>query len=82
MNDSDETLSIRDKIALEVLHALIARIPSKESPYSDPLKFFLEYWDAKDHEQNKYANERMEHMVRTAYRIADIVRRVRLSAFE
>lgn len=81
MEDQEDKLTLRDKFAIEVLQALIARSPEKQ--YDDRLKFFIENWDFKKQAGIvKLADDQMRTLVRAAYRIADIMREIRLTAFE
>lgn len=81
MEDQEDKLTLRDKFAIEVLQALIARSP--EEQYDDRFKNFIEYWNWKGGvDMPKLVDEQMRTLVRAAYRIADIMREIRLIAFE
>lgn len=82
MEDQEEKFSLRDKFAIEILQALINRLPAKDF---DLIKSFTEHWhltDTKNADIAKYYCERMDHLIRTAYKIADLMRENRLSAFK
>ena len=81
MEDQEDKLTLRDKFAIEILQALITRSPEKQ--YDDRLKLFIDNWNFKGgHDVPKLVDEQMRTLIRAAYRIADIMREIRLTAFE
>jgi hypothetical protein len=82
--DNEKPIDLRDKIALEVLNAIISNSRDGNSTTQDIL-YYIEYDSSEDQEnkiQRSYAEKRFTKIVRSCYRVADIVRKVRLSPFE
>ncbi len=81
MEDEDNKLSLRDKCAIEILQALIMRTTG--TSFDDRVKFFIDHWNFKSQPDiMQLADDQMRALIRAAYRIADIMREVRLTAFE
>ena len=72
----DEDIRLRDKFAIEILQSLLA---SNLSGVAN----FVTFHNSTDNPDTRKVNfEKMEHTVRAAYKIADIMRKVRLTSFE
>lgn len=85
---AEKPLDLRDKIALEVLNGIIANSKDNNDTTKD-LLFYLTYDldtvvgdDREAKKQKEYAAKRFERLIRGCYRVADIMRKVRLSTFE
>lgn len=68
MSDSDDEMSLRDKLAIEILNTFLVADQGKQ--------FSI------DKDESKWVSQKAERLVRSAYKFADIVRKVRMSAFE
>jgi hypothetical protein len=76
----DEDIRLRDKFAIEILSALIGK--SNSNLIGDFI-FNMDPAYKNDHPMdNKAAVQHLELSVRAAYKIADIMRKVRLTSFE
>jgi len=76
----DEDIRLRDKFAIEILGSLINA--SNSNLISDFI-FNMDPAYKNDHPMdNKAAIQHLELSVRAAYKIADIMRKVRLTSFE
>ena len=85
MSDDDKPLDLRDKLALEILNGLLAGDPTYCSKHSGAIKgvgasitFYNSLKNPRDQEE---AKKKAEHLIRTSYMMADIMRKVRLTAF-
>jgi hypothetical protein len=72
--DDNEELTLRDKMAIAIFQGII----SSEDSSSD----FVETFDSKDIDQKNHYSKRMERKIRAAYKLADMMRKVRLAPFE
>lgn len=92
--DDEKPFDLRDKLAIEILNGLLASGRDQTSTLvadlvhyvipeptrgDDPHSKAVRRQDAEDAE---YAAKRLERIVRACYKTADIIRKVRLSAFE
>ena len=78
----NEELTLRDKFAIEVLSCLISDEGNKRYfIIQDQLKL-KPYLIPSELEMIERANNYMENCCRAAYKIADIMRKIRLTAFE
>lgn len=91
----DEKFDLRDKLAIEILNGLLASGRDQTSSIMADVVYYLvphtpsESGDPKhdravrlhDEQTAKIAEERMERIVRSCYKLADIMRKVRLDAF-
>ncbi len=77
MSDEKE-LDLRDKIALEILNGILSNASDNNSMVVADVRFYINHKDASIRDT---AAERMEDLIRSCYRLADIVRKVRLTAF-
>jgi maltoporin len=76
--DDDEEIRLRDKFAIEILGSLLGK-----ETYNDEVANFITYHSSNDNPHTKSNSyKRMEHTIRAAYKIADIMRKVRLTSFE
>lgn len=78
MNEPEDELSLRDKFAIEILNGLIMR--DNQDPSSIIIDFVNHFSD-KDEGGKNSAYRRMEYLVRCAYKMADVMRKVRLTTF-
>jgi hypothetical protein len=79
--EDDKPFDLRDRIALEILNGLISH--SRNS--LDHADFAQEIMDNIGHSDKGVrdgAAKRIEHRIRSCYKVADIMRKVRLSTFE
>jgi len=81
--DDEKPFDLRDKLAIEILQALITYHKPTTSSFtgSDTAHYFLCCFDNKDSNADSCTRS-MERLIRAAYKAADIMRKVRLSAFE
>lgn len=86
MSDEEEKpLDLRDKIALEVLNGLISHSKNDTGNLIADIFHYINYRSEDVRYMNKIrkdSSERLERAVRACYKVADIVRKVRLSSFE
>jgi hypothetical protein len=75
--DNEKPMELRDQLALQILQAIFCNEASK-----DFLITYIYHFDDKDTSWAKNVNDRAEERIRAAYKIADIMRKVRLPAFE
>jgi hypothetical protein len=84
MMDDEKPFDLRDRLAIEILNGLLAN-SSKENSLAGEVITYLTYDDSSQKTveavEAKYT-KKVEKVVRNCYKVADIVRRVRLSAFE
>lgn len=76
--EDDEEFSIRDKMAIAIFQGLL------EHSISD-ISDFIGYFDTKDpdkQEAKKHFSSKMERKIRASYKLADMMRKIRLSSFE
>lgn len=74
----EKPTELRDHIALEILNGII----SHSTPGSGLKMTLQNFFQDSDPQLRKYAEKHLEETIRNCYRVADIVRRVRLSTFE
>ena len=72
--DDEKPFDLRDRLAIEVLNGILSNSQNQRL-IPDMLHYIA---DGKYEE----ANERVEKVIRACYRVADMIRKVRLSAFE
>lgn len=94
MSDEEKPLDLRDKIALDIINSLIVGNPSfhrtKESSsytytnddHIGTAQSLINGFSSTHKPSKNDAVEKMENIARTAYKMADIIRKVRLSSFE
>lgn len=75
-SDVDE-YGLRDKFAIEVLQAFISR---EGDSTAGIVGTFINGQDGEDWVQ-QMGDERMESLIRAAYKVADMMRKVRLTVF-
>ena len=76
--DDEKPLELRDRIALELLNGLI----SNGNSNNDTLSELQHYICHEDKGVRKTTEKKFEHWIRSCYKVADIMRKVRLSTFE
>lgn len=79
MSDED-SFTFRDKAAIEILAALIKQDNNKEAYNTVDTLVNGGYYNSEP--DKKYAEERMLVFIRASYKIADLMRKVRLTVFE
>lgn len=75
--DEEKPFDLRDRIAMEILNGVLSNDHGKNR--AEDIDRFL---DNEDTDWGKDTPKRVERLIRNCYRVADIVRKVRLSAFE
>lgn len=94
--DDDDKLTLRDKLAIEILNGALANgrdqtstimadvvyylVPDYQSDGSDPKHD--QAVKIRDEQSAKAAEHRMERLIRSCYKMADIMRKVRLTPFQ
>lgn len=85
MSDEEKPLDLRDKLALEILNGLLANDPTY---YSTNMGNVLgvganihHYHKSSFEPDKEKARLQAEELIRTAYMMADVMRKVRLTAF-
>lgn len=85
MSDEEKPLDLRDKLALEILNGLLAGDITFYPPGSVKTRsvthHIYSYCDSTDESDMKIAKEHSEKLIRMAYMMADMMRKVRLTAF-
>jgi hypothetical protein len=86
MSDEEEKpLDLRDKLALEILNGLLASDPTNYSEASGSIwgtgAYIGHLYASKVPRDQQDAKDRAEQLIRTAYMMADVMRKVRLTAF-
>jgi hypothetical protein len=76
MSDDEKPLDLRDKLAVEILNGLLASGGVEQSG-----QLIHKYYSGKDEVDRERATILAERLIRTAYMMADIMRKVRLTAF-
>jgi hypothetical protein len=88
--EDEKPLDLRDKLALEIINALILGDPSyhkvkdPSSPYTVEDHIGTAKKLVNNYNHNAYkgdAIEQMEKIARTAYKMADVMRKIRLEVF-
>lgn len=92
MSDEEKPLELRDKIAIEIINALIIGDPSyhktKESDsytsydHTGTAKSLIDNFNSNYPTNKEFAIKDMEEIARTAYKMADVIRKVRIAVFE
>jgi hypothetical protein len=83
--DDEKPFDLRDKIALELLNGLISSGNIRSNDMIADLTEYMLYGNSKDKgdlTMREFAVKRFEHIIRSCYVAADIMRKVRLSSFE
>ena len=79
-DEDDDLLTIRDKFAIEILNGLLQR---ESITLGGPISGFVGMY--LDNHNSDFVNQRIQEMkaiIRAAYKMADIMREVRLATFE
>ena len=72
----DEKLSLRDKIVLSLLSGYLNENGNKgDSNVREALLF------PDENDENKFTIRRVENRIRAAYKMADLIRKIRLESF-
>lgn len=84
IENAEAPFNLRDRIAIEVLNGIISGSGKDSSIRSDVISYLnYESEDKRIQEdQQELAKDRIEKLIRGCYKVADIMRKVRLSAFE
>lgn len=75
--DDEKPFELRDKLAVEILNGILS---SEQG--GDRVADIIYYVNCDDENGARRAVERMEKVICSCYRVADIMRKVRLSTFE
>lgn len=75
--EDDKPIDLRDKLAIEILNAILSS--DKGQDHADDI---IQYINNENDKWHDGAVERMEKIIRNCYKVADIMRKVRLSTFE
>jgi len=73
----DKPLDLRDKLAIEILNGILA-----SDKGHDRAADIINYINHENDNWHQGAVERTEKIVRNCYKVADIIRKIRLSTFE
>ena len=83
--EEEKPLDLRDKLALEILNGLLANDPTYYAGGLGSAKGIgaqiHHYYDSTHESDKEIAKLRAEKLIRTAYMMADVMRKVRLTAF-
>ena len=79
MSSKIDEYSLRDKFAIEILHAFISR---EGNSTANLVAEFIKGQTYNDMYLQQAGDERMESLIRAAYKVADLMRKIRLTAFE
>jgi CRISPR/Cas system-associated endonuclease Cas3-HD len=82
----EKPLDLRDKIAIEVLNGVISNSKENNDSISD-LLYYMTYainrpGDLSAQKTQEEAQKKFEKIIRNCYKIADIMRKVRLQVFD
>ena len=85
MSDEEKPLDLRDKLAIEILNGLISGdIQFYGMGGTTPrsvAQHIYSYYDSDSVSDKEEAQRQSERLIRTAYMMADVMRKVRLTAF-
>jgi len=77
MSDDNEDLKLRDKFAIDILKVILS------ADTNTLLADFTEVFDDKEEEARlRIYTRKLDRRIRAAYKIADMMRKVRMSTFE
>lgn len=72
----DDNLTLRDKFAIQIMNGMFSSLDQEQT------SFMVDYYDSDDKDQARAARGVAQRLVRAAYFMADIMRKVRLAPFE
>ena len=75
--DDEKPLDLRDKLAMEVLNGLLSSGKDQSDVFMSNITYYLHNPD-----YEKGTSLEIEKTIRSCYKVADIIRKVRLTAFE
>ena len=95
MSDEEKPMDLRDKFAIEIINAMIAGDPSWQksnestgygsaygaSQHTGLSEYLTSYFTDDESKWKDSAIAKMEKIARTAYKMADIIRKIRLESF-
>jgi hypothetical protein len=76
--DNEKSMELRDQLALSILNGLLSHSSKTEHSVESILNYLL----SKDEQLAKNGLIPAEELVRISYALADIMRKIRMSAFE
>jgi hypothetical protein len=79
MSSEVDDYGLRDKFAIEILQAFISR---EGQSTANLVAEFMKGHEYDDPYFKREGEEKMEALIRAAYKVADMMRKVRLTAFE
>ena len=75
--DDEKPLELRDQLAIQILQAMLCNEDSK-----DFINHYFQHWNNESNNWKDSMAERAENRIRAAYKLADMMRKVRMAAFE
>lgn len=75
--EDDKRFDLRDKLAIEILNGILASDKGHNCAAD-----IIQYINNENNIWHRAAVERTEKIIRNCYKVADIIRKVRLSTFE
>ena len=82
--DEEKPMDLRDKLAIEILNGILSHSKNENNGIISDIVFYVNY-DCVGPEADRLKEvhtQKVERVVRACYKVADIMRKVRLSAFE
>jgi len=76
MEEQEESITLRDKFAIEILQAFLS------TGIIDGAYSYSRTYEDKDEGHINWSDKQMTGLIRTSYRIADMMRKVRLGVFK
>lgn len=73
----DDKFDLRDKLAIEILNAVLSSEKGNERVQDITI-----YLSSETKSWAEGAHERLDRLIRSCYKVADMMRKVRMSAFE
>jgi hypothetical protein len=84
--DDERPFDLRDKLAIEILNGVLSHSKSDTGNIISNVVHYISYDSESDGQDKRRIEEvaakQIERTIRACYKVADIMRRVRLSAFE
>lgn len=80
--DDEKPLELRDKLAIEIFNGILAHSKNDTGSLIIDIVHHINYDEPDSDRIEKNAARRIERVVQACYKVADIMRKVRLSAFK
>lgn len=85
--DDEKPLDLRDKLAIEIFNGVVSNTHSSTEVLMSDIIYHINSDSGSDVDEardiaTKAAAKRVERIVRACYKVADIMRKVRLATFE